>query len=431
MISKRVLMAMADESQTVRNARPTVSVKNFKSIRQARVELAPLTVLYGPNGSGKSTLIHALLTLRNLSLNPSQAVGAFFNYSFLNLGGFQAVVHDHDPKKSIELGLEWKGPRLKVGYSALFSETSGRLALSVQDWTEQEERFELNVSFPYPLNQQSKRDIVRDDSKFSVNWNGVTASATVASTGQAATDRANEFLNLANSVTAALKAITIAPPTRLFTEPQYAATSVSPWAVKQEEVAMVLSNDRYLVQKLSHYLERVVDRELRINSKPGAAFFTIDVSDRKTGLGSDVVNDGAGVNQVVYVLAKALSTESETVCVEEPEIHLHPTAVRRLAQVLVSIMRDEERRFVISTHSEPFLLALLGQVRSGDLKTEDLALYLVQKPRRETSFESQVVNDQGQVAGGLGTLIEGELEDVKAFLTSRVESTGRRDDGRL
>ena len=32
----------------------TVHLQNFRSIRDARVNLAPLTVIYGQNGSGKS-----------------------------------------------------------------------------------------------------------------------------------------------------------------------------------------------------------------------------------------------------------------------------------------------------------------------------------------------------------------------------------------
>ena len=50
----------------------TLQVKNFRSIRDATVEVAPLTVVYGPNGSGKSSLIYGLLTLRNFLTNPGQ-----------------------------------------------------------------------------------------------------------------------------------------------------------------------------------------------------------------------------------------------------------------------------------------------------------------------------------------------------------------------
>ena len=41
-------------------------IKNFRSIRQLDLELAPITVLYGQNGTGKSSALYAPLTMRNM-----------------------------------------------------------------------------------------------------------------------------------------------------------------------------------------------------------------------------------------------------------------------------------------------------------------------------------------------------------------------------
>ena len=56
----------------------TLSFKNFRSLEDVTLEVAPLTVVYGPNGSGKSSLIYGLLTLRNFLTNPNQNIPAFF-----------------------------------------------------------------------------------------------------------------------------------------------------------------------------------------------------------------------------------------------------------------------------------------------------------------------------------------------------------------
>ena len=73
----------------------TLHLQNFRSIRDAKVEIAPLTVVYGPNGSGKSSLIYGLLTLKNFLTNPSQNLSSLFSYPSISLGGFQEVVHRH------------------------------------------------------------------------------------------------------------------------------------------------------------------------------------------------------------------------------------------------------------------------------------------------------------------------------------------------
>ena len=41
-------------------------IQGFKSLRDTKVELAPLTVVFGPNAAGKSNLLEALLLLARL-----------------------------------------------------------------------------------------------------------------------------------------------------------------------------------------------------------------------------------------------------------------------------------------------------------------------------------------------------------------------------
>jgi len=59
-----------------------LAIKNFRSIKEQVIELAPINVVYGPNGAGKSSLLYSLLTLKNVVLNPNQQPGGFFNYVF-------------------------------------------------------------------------------------------------------------------------------------------------------------------------------------------------------------------------------------------------------------------------------------------------------------------------------------------------------------
>src|ERR671925_153126 len=43
-----------------------VTIENFKSLHQARVELKPLTIIIGPNASGKSNFLEGLEALQRL-----------------------------------------------------------------------------------------------------------------------------------------------------------------------------------------------------------------------------------------------------------------------------------------------------------------------------------------------------------------------------
>jgi predicted ATPase len=70
-----------------------LTVRNFKSIRELQLELAPLTILVGPNGSGKSSILEALALMsqssrRNVYPRSREAIiggeGALVEYDELN-----------------------------------------------------------------------------------------------------------------------------------------------------------------------------------------------------------------------------------------------------------------------------------------------------------------------------------------------------------
>ncbi len=170
------------------------------------------------------------------------------------------------------------------------------------------------------------------------------------------------------------------------------------------------------MSKVSHYLERVLNQDFRVNVQPGTAIFSLDATDKKTGVATELVNEGFGVNQMVYFLAKALSPDAGWTCVEEPEIHLHPTAVRGFARALRDIVVDEGKSFLVSTHSEAFVLALLSLVSEGKLSPKQLAFYFVQKEGKKAVFESQRIYEDGRIEGGLTSFMGGELEDLKSLL---------------
>ena len=67
----------------------TLQYQNFRSLRDAKIDIAPLTVIYGSNGSGKSSMIYGLLTLRNFLTNPNQNGPSLFSYFSIGLGGWQ------------------------------------------------------------------------------------------------------------------------------------------------------------------------------------------------------------------------------------------------------------------------------------------------------------------------------------------------------
>ena len=82
-----------------------IHIADFRSIESATVALGPLTVLYGPTSSGKSTLFYSLLAARNFILDPNRQADSFFNLLFMDLGGFEACVFNHDGTRTIGIAV--------------------------------------------------------------------------------------------------------------------------------------------------------------------------------------------------------------------------------------------------------------------------------------------------------------------------------------
>ena len=392
-----------------------LDIKNFRSIKDQSVDLAPITVLYGPNGSGKSSLLYSLLVMKNVILNSNRTTSNFFDLGFVNLGSFEAVVHDHHPDREISLKIEFGKPDQNIlQWSVQFGKHEGRFLLNY-DIKGAPLVFELPVSFPYRVDLNTQHGMSLDGQSASIIWDGINARLETVDNSGPGNKFARNFLSALNSPVELLRNIAAVPLQRGFLRPDYSVLPVSSSLVTEDEMASLLANDRYLVSRVSRYLERLTGRDFRVNVTLGTSIFSLDVTERSTGVGTEIVNEGYGVNQVAWLLARILYGRTTWICVEEPETHLHPSAIRELAKTLVEIMRIEDKRFILTTHSEALVLAFLTEVARENLKHDEVAFYLTQKEGKETKYERQEVNERGQIEGGLSSFMEGELEDVAAF----------------
>ncbi|UHQ55326.1 AAA family ATPase [Microbulbifer sp. YPW16] len=87
----------------------SLGLSNFKAIgeKQQKIVLSPITLLFGPNSAGKSTVLQALIYLREMigkrNLNPDRTE---LGGSWLDLGGFQNLVHGRNLDTAMEFEVE-------------------------------------------------------------------------------------------------------------------------------------------------------------------------------------------------------------------------------------------------------------------------------------------------------------------------------------
>ncbi|OFW00905.1 MAG: hypothetical protein A3I61_04010 [Acidobacteria bacterium RIFCSPLOWO2_02_FULL_68_18] len=387
-----------------------VTVENFRSIERCEVELAPITIFFGPTSAGKSTLFYALLVLRNFILNPNQAVDGFFNLGFQNLGGFDACVFNHVLSKTL-------------GVTAHFGHRSYGVHLrkTDADIVEESEFLHMNAKVPLPYNagQSFPFSYTDKEEEFTINWNGF--ASTVAPKTTATSEAQAQAVNLAealNGPVEAIKGVDVCPHRRGFFKPSYSPAPLTPTPTSEDEVATLIINDQNAPPRISINTVEVFDRDFRTYTPPGTAVTFLQTTEQKDArVPGLLVNDGFGVNQVVYMLSKIHRPDVETVLIEEPEIHLHPTVIRKFARVLSHLATEEEKQLIFTTHSEQFLLSILACVKERLLRPDQVRCYHVARDRKKTIFTHEPVSDEGQISGGLSSFMEGELQDIKSFLS--------------
>jgi predicted ATPase len=93
---------------------------------------------------------------------------------------------------------------------------------------------------------------------------------------------------------------------------------------------------------------------------------------------------GFGIGQLLPILVQGIISRAQTVCVEQPEIHLHPRLQACLADFFIgsaglggSLHPDRGVQWIIETHSEALMLRLQRRIREQRIKPDDISVLYV------------------------------------------------------
>jgi hypothetical protein len=102
------------------------------------------------------------------------------------------------------------------------------------------------------------------------------------------------------------------------------------------------------------------------------------LTDLRSGLKVSPGDVGFGISQLLPIVVQTLVGAETIVCIEQPEIHVHPRLQADVADLFVeSVRRRRGRQLIIETHSEHLMLRVQNHVRAGDLDPEDIAVLYV------------------------------------------------------
>lgn len=96
-----------------------------------------------------------------------------------------------------------------------------------------------------------------------------------------------------------------------------------------------------------------------------------------SGLALHPQDIGVGISQVLPVVVAAQDGSASVVCIEQPELHIHPAVQVGLGDLFIDGAVNQGLSFLIETHSEHLILRLLRRIREaaeGDRKALDQSL---------------------------------------------------------
>lgn len=175
------------------------------------------------------------------------------------------------------------------------------------------------------------------------------------------------------------------------------------------------------------YFENFENWKLEVNQISGSVISYEITLKNGTNKPINIVNTGSGISQSFpLILRSFMPVEEPTLIImEEPETHLHPAAHGNLAERFVnSFLEDNNRNYLIETHSQNFVLRMRRLVAEGKLKPEQLAIYYVdfKEELNESVLEKIVLDEFGRVEWWPEGIFSETLSETIGIRTAQLDN---------
>lgn len=161
-----------------------------------------------------------------------------------------------------------------------------------------------------------------------------------------------------------------------------------------------------------------VDRLVREKSADQVGY-SLGITDKRVPVEVGLADVGYGVSQVLPIVAECLGAKGRIICIEQPELHLHPRLQAELADLFAGSANGHGRKehgnqIIAETHSKSILLRVRKLIRTGELVPDDVAvLYVDNDQDKGVSVQRLRLGTRGQLLDPWPTgFFDDSLRDV-------------------
>ncbi|GHV91651.1 hypothetical protein AGMMS50268_21540 [Spirochaetia bacterium] len=423
-------------------------IQNFKGWQDTgNIQLSPLTLFFGSNSSGKSSIGQFLMMLKQ-TIDSSDRKATFYpgaKNSAVQLGSFKDMVFHHDTTRKIAFEYSWSlqkknniidpvSKHIYEGDNILFSAETG---LAEKD----KNNLSLN-NFSYSLCYGDKKELAITLSKkadsnslYEINCENYDLAGKKGRPWLHAPGKFYAFpdevvnhyknadfmqdLNLYHEQL--FRSMFYLGPLRTKTERLYTWGRIEPESVGydgQNAIAAILSAKErrinYKYRSPTRLFQTVIMEELKkmgliedfdvkeISSQRQE--YEVKIRTRGSSDWVDLPDVGFGISQVLPVLVQCFyAPPGSIILMEQPEIHLHPSAQSALADVMIDVINSGENgnprniQLIIETHSEHFLRRLQRRIVEDDSLNGKISAYFADITRSPAVLEKLQIDLFGNI----------------------------------
>jgi ABC-type cobalamin/Fe3+-siderophores transport system ATPase subunit len=324
---------------------------NFKSWRDLEIDLAPITLLFGTNSSGKTSILQSILlivqTIRHPSTWDMQSINFGGNPNdYVDFGGFGEVVYRHDLSNEILVNFQWVSPMghgISIKYidDELVVEREEALFATLFDLVLNDN----GVAYLGPLRRPPQRALI---------WTGVSPDVI---------------------------------------EPDGSNT-----------LGVLISSERQgndLLRQVSVWLSQMgltttfavkpLDKDKRFYEHRA----------KVTNVESSLLDVGFGVSQVLPLITMLYFVpEGSIVLIEQPELHLHPSAQAELADLFLEVAEKRKLQLIVESHSEHLLRRIQRRIAEPEqpfATNENIRAYFCEPGEDGSKIRPVEINAYGQI----------------------------------